>query len=187
MVEALETTYGSLISTGSIGAGANTSFMPSYGSIIVETKEDLTKAGLKDGTVTLLGKTIADREIRVLNAAYGDVSKDVISIPLAEVVETWEDKLKEVFPRVSGAEVQPELPEWATKVHKSLSDVSDRSPNKTRQFILAKITNNCARSINKAIIPRLNTQKRAPRDPSCPNSTRIITRVFALSERWRNR
>lgn len=117
------------------GATMKGLFIPTYGNIIVETKEDLTKAGLKDGTVTLLGKTIADREIRVLNAAYGDVSKDVISIPLTETVETWEDKLKEVFPRVSGAELQPELPEWATKVHKSLSDV-----RKAPAFVQAKST-----------------------------------------------
>lgn len=117
------------------GATMKGLFIPTYGNIIVETKEDLTKAGLKDGTVTLLGKTIADREIRVLNAAYGDISKDVISIPLTETVETWEDKLKEVFPRVSGAELQPELPEWATKVHKSLSDV-----RKAPAFVQAKST-----------------------------------------------
>ncbi len=117
------------------GATMKGLFIPTYGNIIVETKEDLTKAGLKDGTVTLLGKTIADREIRVLNAAYGDISKDVISIPLAETVETWEDKLKEVFPRVSGAELQPELPEWATNVHKSLSDV-----RKAPAFVQSKST-----------------------------------------------
>ena len=98
-------------------------FIPTYGNIIVETKEDLTKEAFKEGTVTLLGKTIKERKINILNATWNNITKDVVSIELTDTVSTWEDKLKDVFPPVSGAPLQKELPEWATNVHKSLSDI----------------------------------------------------------------
>ena len=46
-----------------------------------------------------------------------------VEIALADCVQNWESKLSEVFPPVSGYPVQDELPEWATSVHKSLSDI----------------------------------------------------------------
>ena len=98
-------------------------FLPTYGNIIVETSEDLIKSDLKAGTVTLIGNTVEERKITIKNAVLGGVTNPAVEISLDECVEKWEDKLKEVFPRVSGAALQPELPEWATSVHKSLSDI----------------------------------------------------------------
>ena len=114
---------GNMIGAEIDGSNARDLFLPTYGNIIVETKEDLSKSAFKDGTVTLLGKTIADRSIKVLNAKLGDKVNPCVEIALEDLVNTWEDKLKNVFPRVSGAALQPELPEWATSVHKSLSDI----------------------------------------------------------------
>ena len=98
-------------------------FVPTYGNIIVETSEDLIKTDLKAGTVTLIGNTVADKKITVKNATLGGVTNPAVEISLDDCLAKWEDKLKDVFPRVSGAEVQPELPSWATDVHKSLSDI----------------------------------------------------------------
>ena len=98
-------------------------FVPTYGNIIVETSEDLIKSDLKAGTVTLIGNTVEERKITIKNAVLGGVTNPAVEISLDECVEKWEDKLKKVFPRVSGAALQPELPEWATSVHKSLSDI----------------------------------------------------------------
>ena len=114
---------GNMIGAEIDGSNARDLFLPTYGNIIVETKEDLSKSAFKDGTVTLLGKTIADRSIKVLNAKLGDKVNPCVEIALEDLVNIWEDKLKNVFPRVSGAALQPELPEWATSVHKSLSDI----------------------------------------------------------------
>ena len=114
---------GNMIGAEIDGSNARDLFLPTYGNIIVETKDDLSKSAFKDGTVTLLGKTIADRSIKVLNAKLGNKVNPCVEIALEDLVNTWEDKLKNVFPRVSGAALQPELPEWATSVHKSLSDI----------------------------------------------------------------
>ena len=61
--------------------------------------------------------------IVIRNAKLGDVTNPEVEISLNDCVNKWEDKLKEVFPRVSGVPEQPKLPEWATDVHKSLSDI----------------------------------------------------------------
>ena len=114
---------GNMIGAEIAGADIKSLFIPTYGNIIVETKEDLTKAGFKAGTVTKLGSTIADKSIKVMNATLAGVTNPCVTIALNECVNTWEDKLKEVFPPVSGYPLQKELPEWATSVHKSLSDV----------------------------------------------------------------
>ncbi|MBP5520189.1 MAG: phosphoribosylformylglycinamidine synthase subunit PurQ, partial [Treponema sp.] len=98
-------------------------FVPTYGNIIVETSEDLIKTDLKAGTVTLIGNTVADKKITVKNATLAGVTNPAVEISLDECVAAWEDKLKDVFPRVSGAAIQPELPTWATDVHKSLSEI----------------------------------------------------------------
>ena len=108
-------------------------FVPTYGNIIVETKEDLSKSALKEGTVTLLGTTIAEREIRLLNAECQNVTKNEISVSLEDTVNAWEDKLKDVFPRISSQPVQNDYLEWALNVHKSLSDV-----RKAPAFVQAK-------------------------------------------------
>ena len=44
-------------------------------------------------------------------------------ITLKEAESAWESTLSSVFPPVSGAEVQPELPEFAKSVHPSLSAI----------------------------------------------------------------
>ena len=102
-------------------------FIPTYGNIIVEVPSayysDFEKAGFVDGTVVLLGCTDDKPMITIRNATLGGVTNPEVAISLYDCVDKWEDKLKEVFPRVSGAAVQPELPEWAISVHKSLSDI----------------------------------------------------------------
>ena len=108
-------------------------FVPTYGNIVVETSEALENAGFAAGTLTKLGKTTADAKITVKNAEIGGITNPSIEISLSDCVAAWENTLKEVFPRVSGAEVQPELPEWAKSVHKSLSDV-----RKAPAFVEAK-------------------------------------------------
>ncbi|MCI5520751.1 MAG: phosphoribosylformylglycinamidine synthase [Treponema sp.] len=108
-------------------------FLPTYGNIIIETKENLENDGFKSGTLTKLGKTIDERNIKVLNAKLGDVVNSCVTISLEDALKTWEDKLKDVFPPVSGAPLQPELPEWAKTEHKSLSDLK-----KAPAFVEAK-------------------------------------------------
>ncbi|MDY3722207.1 MAG: phosphoribosylformylglycinamidine synthase [Treponema sp.] len=98
-------------------------FVPTYGSIIVESSEDLTKAAFVKGTVKVIGKTIEAKEIVLKNTKYNDFTVSETSIPLSELVEDWENKLKDVFPPVSGAALQPELPSYAKEVHKSLIEV----------------------------------------------------------------
>ena len=86
-------------------------FTPVYGSILVETDEALeNNADFAEGTVILLGKTIAEKEIDVLGE----------KILLSEIEKTWEEKLSVVFPPVSGAETQAPLKDWALKEHDSL-------------------------------------------------------------------
>lgn len=65
-----------------------------------------------------------DRPVLLIkNAVLGGVTNPEVEISLYDCVNKWEDKLKEVFPRVSGVPEQPKLPDWATDVHKSLSDI----------------------------------------------------------------
>ncbi len=110
------------------GGNVRSLFVPAYGNIIIETDEDLEKSGFAAGTVVKLGKTVADREIRILNAKIDGVTAGCVTLGLEEILGVWEGRLKEVFPPVSGAPVQPELPEWAVSVHKSLSEVR-KSPS----------------------------------------------------------
>ncbi|MCR5254254.1 MAG: phosphoribosylformylglycinamidine synthase [Treponema sp.] len=108
-------------------------FVPTYGNIVVETSEALENAGFAAGTLTKLGTTTADAKITVKNAEIGGITNPSVEIALSDCVASWEKTLKDVFPQVSGAEVQPELPEWAKSVHKSLSDV-----RKAPAFVEAK-------------------------------------------------
>ncbi len=108
-------------------------FKPKYGFIIVESAEDITKAGFAAGTVEKIGTTTAARTIVIKNAALAGKVNPEVTINLEDCVNTWEEKLNTVFPRVSGAALQPELPEWATNVHKSLSDI-----RKAPAFVQAK-------------------------------------------------
>ncbi len=95
------------------GAGVEDLFTPLYGSIIVESDEDLEAAGFAAGTVSKIGTTLAAPIITV----------EDVEIELSEIEEAWEDKLAKVFPPVSGAPVQKELPQWALDTHKSLDEV----------------------------------------------------------------
>ena len=112
-------------------------FVPTYGNILVEVPSayvsDIEKAGFADGTLTQLGATIDEPRIVIRNATLAGVTNPEVSVSLYDCVDKWEDKLKEVFPRVSGAALQPELPEWATNIHQSLSDV-----RKAPAFVQAK-------------------------------------------------
>ncbi|MCR4735020.1 MAG: phosphoribosylformylglycinamidine synthase [Treponema sp.] len=112
-------------------------FLPTYGNIIVEVPSaytsDFENAAFAKGTVTNLGITIDEPRILVQKATLGGVTNPEVEIALDDCVNSWEDKLKDVFPRVSGAPLQPELPEWATSVHKSLSDI-----RKAPAFVEAK-------------------------------------------------
>ena len=105
----------------------NSFFIPTYGNIIVEVPSayvsDFEKAPFQKGTLVKLGLTLNEPRILIKNAQIGGIEKKEIEISLYDCVDTWEEKLSKVFPRVSGAELQPELPEWATNIHKSLSDV----------------------------------------------------------------
>ncbi|EID85578.1 phosphoribosylformylglycinamidine synthase, clade II [Treponema sp. JC4] len=113
--------------------GVKSLFVPTYGNIVVETSEALENAGFAAGTLTKLGKTSADAKITVKNAELGGITNPSVEIALSDCLASWENTLKEVFPRVSGAEVQPELPEWAKSVHKSLSNI-----RKAPAFVEAK-------------------------------------------------
>ncbi|MCR5436753.1 MAG: phosphoribosylformylglycinamidine synthase [Treponema sp.] len=105
----------------------NSLFIPTYGNIIVEVPSayvsDFEKAPFEKGTLVKLGLTLDSPRILIKKAVIGGIEKKDIEISLYDCVDTWEEKLSKVFPRVSGAELQPELPEWALNVHKSLSDV----------------------------------------------------------------
>ncbi len=102
-------------------------FIPTYGNIIVEVPSahvpEFEKAPFVKDTLVQLGMTTDKPAIVIKNAKLGDVTNPEVEISLYDCVNKWEDKLKDVFPRVSGAEVQPKLPDWATDIHKSLSDI----------------------------------------------------------------
>ena len=88
-------------------------FTPLYGSIIVETDLELDEAaGFEDGTVEKIGVTTAEREINVFGT----------TISLADIENAWESKLSNVFPPVSGAELQKPLPDFAKAEHASLAE-----------------------------------------------------------------
>ena len=103
--------------------GVKNLFIPTYGNIIVETSEELKASDFAAGTLTLIGKTNESPAITVKNAELGGITNSSVEIALSDLLDSWEGKLNEVYPRVSGAELQPELPEWAKSVHKSLSDI----------------------------------------------------------------
>ncbi len=119
---------GNMIGAEIEGGDVRNLFVPAYGNIIIETDEELEKYGFAGGTVVKLGKTVAAREIKILNAKIAGVPNGCVVLGLEEILDVWEGRLKDVFPPVSGAPVQTELPEWAVSVHKSLSEVR-KSPS----------------------------------------------------------
>lgn len=93
-------------------------FTPLYGSIIVEAASDFDTGVFVPGTVSQLGATVSESALTVeVNNIPG------AKITLKEAESAWESTLSSVFPPVSGAEVQPELPEFAKSVHPSLSAI----------------------------------------------------------------
>ena len=93
-------------------------FTPLYGSIIVEAASDFDTGVFVPGTVSQLGATVSEPALTVeVNNIPG------AKITLKEAESAWESTLSSVFPPVSGAEVQPELPEFAKSVHPSLSAI----------------------------------------------------------------
>ena len=87
-------------------------FTPLYGSIIVESAEDLEAvADFAEGTVVKLGETTAEKSINVFGT----------TIALDKIEKAWEEKLSVVFPPVSGKKEQDALEDWAKKEHESLA------------------------------------------------------------------
>ncbi len=122
---------GAEIDAAEVG-GVKNLFVPTYGNIIVESEINLEKEkAFVKGTVKCIGKTIAEKQLLVLNAEIGGVKNKKIEISLEDCVNTWEEKLNKVFPRVSGAELQPELPEFAKNVHPSLNEARKSFTYKT--------------------------------------------------------
>jgi len=99
-------------------AKAKELFIPLYGSILIETDEGLEGEAFAKGTLSFIGKTIAEPKIIVV----GKTKATTTTIKLADAQKAWENTLSEVFPQTSGAEKQEELPDFAKDVHSSLSD-----------------------------------------------------------------
>ncbi|MCQ2248481.1 MAG: phosphoribosylformylglycinamidine synthase [Treponema sp.] len=98
------------------GADVKDLFTPQYGSIIVETDEDLEKvADFAMGTVCKIGVTQDEKVI----------SFDDETIGLDEIENAWESKLSSAFPPVSGKKEQPALEKWALDEHKSLAEARE--------------------------------------------------------------
>nr|MDE5899539.1 phosphoribosylformylglycinamidine synthase [Treponemataceae bacterium] len=98
-------------------------FTPLYGAIVVEAEEELAASAFAPGTLSEVGRTSAAPEIRLDVPGIGGMA-----LPLSEAEAAWERTLSKVFPPVSGAAVQKELPVFARAVHKSLGDVR-RNPS----------------------------------------------------------
>lgn len=118
-------------------AGIEDLFVPQYGAIIVESAMDLeTNTDFVDGTVNQLGETISQEKI-----IY-----DKFEISLDELENAWESKLAKVFPPVSNAPLQKELPKFALKEHESLNlarkkiesskENSENSKSKNSKFLI---------------------------------------------------
>lgn len=91
-------------------------FAPFYGSVLVETDEDISKENFAQETVFLLGETIREEEIVV----QGKTKSQILRVKISEAEEAWESRLEKVFPKTSSAEIQEELPEFAKAIHTSL-------------------------------------------------------------------
>ncbi|MGN0729437.1 phosphoribosylformylglycinamidine synthase [Treponema sp.] len=108
-------------------AGIDDLFTPLYGSVIVETDENLdAEEGFAPGTVSRIGSTIASPSVEIQN----------VSISLDEIESAWESKLEKVFPPVSGAELQNPLPSFALGEHPSLAEA--RKKSETFDYSLGK-------------------------------------------------
>ena len=92
-------------------------FTPLYGSIIVESDSELDERAFIDGTIFKLGKTIPEQKIQISVKQFEETQ-----ISLNEAEKSWEQRLSEVFPPVSNAPLQEELPDFAKEIHPSLAE-----------------------------------------------------------------
>ena len=97
-------------------------FTPLYGSIIVESDSELDERAFIDGTIFKLGKTIPEQKIQISVKQFEETQ-----ISLSEAEKAWEQRLSEVFPPVSNAPVQEELPDFAKEIHPSLAESKKNS------------------------------------------------------------
>ena len=97
-------------------------FTPLYGSIIVESDSELDERAFIDGTIFKLGKTIPEQKIQISVKQFEETQ-----ISLSEAEKSWEQRLSEVFPPVSNAPVQEELPDFAKEIHSSLAESKKNS------------------------------------------------------------
>ncbi|MDD6653452.1 MAG: phosphoribosylformylglycinamidine synthase [Treponema sp.] len=97
-------------------------FTPLYGSIIVESDSELDERAFIDGTIFKLGKTIPEQKIQISVKQFEETQ-----ISLNEAEKSWEQRLSEVFPPVSNAPVQEELPDFAKEIHPSLKESKKNS------------------------------------------------------------
>ena len=97
-------------------------FTPLYGSIIVESDSELDERAFIDGTIFKLGKTIPEQKIQISVKQFEETQ-----ISLNEAEKSWEQRLSEVFPPVSNAPVQEELPDFAKELHPSLKESKKNS------------------------------------------------------------
>ncbi len=149
-------------------------FTPLYGSIIVETAEKLEDApGLVNGTVIKIGSTQNQNEITLSFTGLNPLPETVVK--LDELYTAWEGKLSKVFPPVSDVKNDEPLPEFATKVHSSLTEtrssfnIANTSASKPKILIPVFPGTNCefdmARAFNlnggdaKIVVFRNNTPK----------------------------
>ena len=97
-------------------------FTPLYGSIIVESDSELDESAFIDGTIFKLGKTIPEQKIQISVKQFEETQ-----ISLSEAEKAWEQRLSEVFPPVSNAPLQEELPDFAKEIHPSLKESKKNS------------------------------------------------------------
>ena len=97
-------------------------FTPLYGSIIVESDSELDERAFIDGTIFKLGKTIPEQKIQISVKQFEETQ-----ISLDEAEKSWEQRLSEVFPPVSNAPLQEELPDFAKEIHPSLAESKKNS------------------------------------------------------------
>ena len=97
-------------------------FTPLYGSIIVESDSELDERAFIDGTIFKLGKTIPEQKIQISVKQFEETQ-----ISLNEAEKSWEQRLSEVFPPVSNAPLQEELPDFAKEIHPSLAESKKNS------------------------------------------------------------
>ncbi|MDD5776068.1 MAG: phosphoribosylformylglycinamidine synthase [Treponema sp.] len=97
-------------------------FTPIYGSIIVESDSELDERAFIDGTIFKLGKTIPEQKIQISVKQFEETQ-----ISLNEAEKSWEQRLSEVFPPVSNAPLQEELPDFAKEIHPSLKESKKNS------------------------------------------------------------